>query len=211
MATNQIVCVVCGFENQQSWSFCGQCGRALDDQHFVDQGLPMDTLGKKEAKLLSSNLAPGEKVLCRAVGALGHSLVITDRRVLVLGSVFGPLGDKVRSYSLSAVSFITCQAGLVYSSLNMTVAGVLKTTWRDGRISVYPTPVRFLIRNAQKGKLERAAALVMELRCKPTPAASSVPSADILTQIAALARLRESGVLTPEELASKKAELLARM
>lgn len=47
---------------------------------------------------------------------------------------------------------------------------------------------------------------------RPTPLGTTAPSAaEILDQIERLGALRYSGVLTPEEFAAKKAELLARL
>lgn len=160
---------------------------------------------KHVVKFKSSHLAAGEKVAEWGDGYIGEmmgkgakqqhngSLIVTDQRVAFYRK--GLFGQVLESIPLKAITSIerksfmghrsirlhTSHDALEFKTFEKDVEQALVTAIESGRSAASPAPV----------------------------AAVAVPDAsDTLKK---LADLRDSGVLTDEEFAAKKAEILARI
>lgn len=61
------------------------------------------------------------------------------------------------------------------------------------------------------GTIVGLASSLMQQRAKPSTVGESTPKHDVVEQITKLASLHSAGILTDEEFAQKKAELLQRL
>ena len=83
----------------------------------------------------------------------------------------------------------------------------VRVDWVDGKQSLIRLPEQLFTHLTVVLRDRQAAAVVSPV----AGAAQSAPQLDVVEQIGKLAGLRDLGVLTDEEFASKKGELLARL
>ncbi|GAA1984366.1 hypothetical protein GCM10009838_52810 [Catenulispora subtropica] len=169
------------------------------------------TLGsKREIKKLPEHLMPGETVTFMAAGhySKAHGLIVlTDKRLLFLWHGF--TGSQMVDFPLAAVSSVETKTGMANGTLTIYSAG--KSSEIDhvlnGDLKLLADAIRQATTGARSGPAARSAAA-------PTPASPS-PDADITLdpteQIRKLADLHAAGILTDQEFATKKAELLGRI
>lgn len=154
-------------------------------------------------KAVAEHLDEGENIIESCFGAyetkiLGGDSVrngvflVTEKRVIFFGKKL--MGYDMESFPLTKVSAIEMSKGLMGKSIAMKMSGNdAKMKW------------------IQKGNPEGVVNYVREnMGEKAAPTAAPVAD-DIPTQIQKLASLKEAGILTEEEFATKKAELLAKM
>jgi hypothetical protein len=162
--------------------------------------------GRRELKMLDEYLWHDEIVSRLATGTLhgrGGLLVYTDRRLIFL--LHGLMSQRNEDFPLDTINSVSVKAGLVLAT-----------------ITVYSGGAKHEISNVQK---DDAKAIVSEVRDRlatrtrvsatgPQPSESQPPpqvQSDVLAQLKQLGELRDAGVLTDEEFAAKKTELLARL
>ena len=119
--------------------------------------------------------------------------LVTEKRVVFFGKKL--MGYDMESFPLSKVSAIEMSKGLMGKSIAMKMSGNdAKMKW------------------IQKGNPEGVVNYVREnMGEKVAAPVASTGSDDIPAQIQKLASLKDAGILTEEEFATKKAELLAKM
>jgi len=169
-------------------------------------------LPKKEAKQLLASLNTDEQVLGQLVGVRDQVVVATDRRVLILkhGAATGTaFGSKTTSYSYEQLTSVEVRTGLAGCILEVSAAGVAVAA--GGRVAnaVAPNAVTFA-----KKQLPDVHAMANKIRERINPGAVApvaVEAIDPLDQLPRLAALKDAGVLTDEEFAAKKTEILARL
>ncbi|MEX5235988.1 SHOCT domain-containing protein [Kocuria arenosa] len=155
-------------------------------------------MGKRELSHLRNILNPHERVLALAQGTyekLQSLVVLTDQRLVFLEK--GIVRESVKEFQLGAVSSLSLSKAWTGESLEFTASGAKGT-----------------ITQLQPGQGENFAAAYRQLRSTPakTAAAPAAPAApDVLGQLEQLGKLRDAGVLTDEEFAAKKADLLGRL
>jgi hypothetical protein len=187
-------------------------------------GYPMHPMGVKEKAQLAQTLLPGEKVLSQCVGMKGQTLVVTDRKVLIIktgwmaGTAFGA---KVTAFDYRTITSVEVRTGPLTGAISISSGGVAqrdRTYWDvNSPDGAYASPDAIPILKAQAPDFQKAAALIRELAATgSTHIASSQfttppPPADPIEQLKELAGLRDAGVLTAEEFDAKKAELLGRI
>ncbi len=182
-------------------------------------GYPMNPLGKKEAAQLALAMIPGEKVLSQCVGMKGQSLVVTDKKVMIIktgwmaGSSFGA---KATTFDFRTITSVEVRTGPITGAFSLSAGGVSqkdRTYWGQQGNDAYKSPDAIPIAKAQAPEFQRAAALIRELAARSLgsqqQAAPVAP--DPLDQLKKLAELRDAGVLTAAEFDAKKADLLSRM
>jgi hypothetical protein len=171
--------------------------------------------GGAEGKELQKTLGPGEQVLAWAQGKASATLVATDRRALVIkagvatGSWFG---KKSVSYGYPQISAIDMNTGLMDGYVEISSAGVTQKSRvsRTNQLTQADNIVPF--NKWSEGDFRKVVEVIRQKLYQPTaPQAAASSGQTIPDQIAALAQLRDSGVLSTEEFEAKKAELLARM
>lgn len=150
----------------------------------------------KELRSLENQLADGEQVrrLARGYYRSGIGLLaLTDRRLLFVRD--GLLAKTSEDFPFTRIASIACRHHrLGASDVIIAASGNAEKITQVNRSD--------------------SEALVNEARHlvgAPTSAPASEAAADIPTQLRQLADLRDSGVISPDEFAAKKAELLARM
>lgn len=158
------------------------------------------TLGsKREIKKLEDILHPGETVKSMVGGGYGGKtglLVLTDSRLLFYSD--GWTSQTHEDFPLAAVSSVGFSGGMLTSKLtihasgNVTdITGVPKT---DGK--QFAEDARVALQGARSGSADQPQAQAAD---------------DPMDQLAKLGQLKASGVLTDDEFAAKKSELLERM
>lgn len=158
------------------------------------------TLGsKREIKKLPEHLAPGETVAFMSGGRYDKAtglVVLTDRRLLFLRH--GLIGNQVVDFPLRSINSVQTKSTALHSALDVFASG------NRSEISHIP-----------KGDLKPLAdAIRAAMNTQPqTPPAvtKTATEPDTMGQIAKLAELHAAGVLTDEEFAAKKEELLKRI
>ena len=155
-------------------------------------------------KAVAEHLDEGENIIESCFGAyegqmLGQDtlrngvFLVTEKRVVFFGKKL--MGYDMESFPLTKVSAIEMSKGLMGKSITMKMSGNdAKMKW------------------IQKGNPDGVVNYVRENMGEKAAAPVAAPAADdIPTQIQKLASLKDAGILTEEEFATKKAELLAKM
>lgn len=156
-------------------------------------------------KAVQAHLDQGETIIASCFGAyetkrMGQDsvrngiFIATEKRVVFFAKKL--MGYDMESFPLSKVSAIEMSKGIMGKSINMKMSG------NDAKIKW-----------VNQGNPEELVSYVREHmgeNSAPQPATQAAAD-DIPTQIQKLASLKDAGILTEEEFATKKAELLAKM
>jgi hypothetical protein len=142
-------------------------------------------------------LHEGENVVDITTGvAQGRkaSIVVTDKRVVIFSKRLG--GFDVQDFAYGLLTGVDYKKGLALAHINLRASGDSAD-----------------ISQVQKHDVERIAEAIRHLMVAAHPSGSvgaAVPAAsfDFETEIRKLASLRDEGLLTEEEFASRKARLL---
>jgi hypothetical protein len=187
----------------------------------VEMAAPMHKLGKKEEARLKESLVPGEKVICQCVGPSGQSLVLTDRKVLIIKTGFmagSSFGGKVTSFDYKNITSVEVRMSPLAGAFQLSAGGIQasdKGYWGQGKDDAYKSPHMVPVLRRSQGDFQKAANLIRSMAAeagRPTHAASPQPTApDPLDQLKKLGELRDAGILTPEEFDAKKADVLSRL
>ena len=162
---------------------------------------------KKRAQILADAapvLMPGEQVVDATTGnalvtRLGQqtrrraTILVTDRRVIVFSKKLG--GYDAQDYAYGLLTGVDHKKGITGGHVNLRASGDSAN-----------------IQQVDKADVERIAQLIrdrMALSHQPaTAAAGSAPGASVADELAKLAQLRDSGVLSDEEFTAQKDKLL---
>ena len=153
--------------------------------------------GAREAAALSQFVYVDERVIELAQGVYDGNqgmLVLTTKRLFFFDKA--SFGAKVEDFDFRAINSLGHSTSLGGETIDISISGRMAqiTNVVHGRGGTFIQAFRDL-----RAENERPAA--------PTSAAPP----DVLEQIKKLGELRDAGVLTDDEFAAKKAELLARM
>jgi hypothetical protein len=163
---------------------------------------------KREIRRLQALLLDGEQVRELASGRYADKtgvVALTDRRLLIFSA--GMLSQDVAEFPVTSISSISTSGTLL------------------GKLTVHASGNIVQIEQLDKGRMN---ALAKALREPQSPAGGNAPSPataapaavaapapavkeDPLEQLKKLGELHDAGVLTDEEFATKKAELLSRL
>ncbi len=167
----------------------------------------MDVTNPKHQKWLtkaSPVLVEGEEILDMTTGMVkvrqmgseterNGSVLVTDRQVILFTTKIG--GYDVQDFAYGLLTSVDHKKGLVFGNLNLAAAG------DASHVSMIP-----------KTDIERVAQTIrarMALAHQPNTGIPTQPvEADLSEQIRKLAALRDEGLLTEDEFAAKKKQLL---
>ena len=174
-------------------------------------------LHKEINRVLDAQLAEGESV--RVVIAWYGVMVGTDRRVFVFqyNDKFHPLTPKlVGTFSYTMLSGVTMSMEGFYGHVELAgsdlgssmLAGGSHESW----ISASSIGIQRTLRGDRARAIEDGFAELRRLIEEAHRTKAQAPTSnDIVSQIRALADLRDQGIITAAEFEAKKTELLARI
>lgn len=179
----------------------------------------------KDQKLLDrakDHMEPGEQIIAAVLGAyeariMGSDsvrngvLIATDRRVVFYAKKM--TGYDLESYPYASISSIDQGKNVMGHKVTFYASGnKIEVKW----IKDMEKLARFM--NTAKANLHARTTMPHNPPPPPTVPATPAPpppvsgsSPDVMTQLKSLGELRDAGVLTEEEFAAKKAELLKRV
>jgi hypothetical protein len=170
-------------------------------------------LGKLGEKLLAQNLQTGEQVQAKLKGDFGQGFVVTNKRVLVIkygfqsGSTFG---GKCVSYAYSNITglHINKQAlkAMVQVLTPATQANVKLSYWgsRGSQNNAVESDYAVTFSSASMPLFQEAVRLARE----QMDSSNGNGATDGLDQLEKLADLKAKGIITEQEFAAKKRQLL---
>ncbi|ONI63302.1 hypothetical protein CSIV_14170 [Microbacterium sp. CSI-V] len=153
--------------------------------------MPASGFVRRDLNHLETHLADGETVDRIVSGTYDNAngiLVLTDRRLLFLNH--GILSQRSEDFPLEKISSVQFKGGMML-----------------GEVTIYTSNQQATIKNVAKPLGKTFTDAVRSRGSAPRAAAPP----DHAQQLAQLAELRTAGVLTEDEFAAKKAEILARM
>jgi hypothetical protein len=171
---------------------------------------------RRELRKLSKHLLTGERVRYLASGTVNRRqglVALTDRRLLVL--FHGMVPQSLEDLPLDSVTSIKEKAGVLLGTLTVLASNTTLVITNVSKIDMKA------LSNALRTRLSTGA--LPALPALEIPAASSeiddepptvdAPGGgnDVLEQLARLGELHEAGVLSDDEFADAKAQLLGRL
>jgi len=185
---------------------------------------------------LDESVLPGEEIELALEGMPGQAIVLTSTRVIIIkaGSASGAMfGRKTKGYGLEHVTSVEYSCGLTEGRIQLTVAGAVEQRqgWMSKRgfldelaasrqaetVCQFPARRKQLFQEAAK----TIQAAVMDARRGPaTPTSlNAAPSdrtppamrdaAPVEERLRRLAKLRDDGLISPDDFERKKQEVLA--
>jgi hypothetical protein len=148
-------------------------------------------LSAKEVKALPGILWEDEEIENAVQGYYNNSqalLVATNKRILFVDK--GIFSLKVEDFSYDKITTVQYETGLIF-----------------GKITIYASGNKSIIDNVGKSQAKNFSDW---LRNKITPSSKkeATPDSNLSSQIEQLASLRDKGILTEEEFAAKKKQIL---
>lgn len=152
---------------------------------------------------LLNDLAPalmeGEEVLDLTTGMVpvrrlgskterSGTIAVTNRRIILLTTKIG--GYDSQDFAFGLLSSVDYKKGIVFANLDLAAAG------DRTRVKMIPT-----------AEIERIAQLI-RAKMAEARAPASAPSQDVPGQIRELGKLRDEGLISPDEFEAKKRQLL---
>jgi hypothetical protein len=188
----------------------------------TEDGWPMvEPIPPKETKLFAATITPGEAVLGQLVGDYNQTAVATNKRIIVLksgfmvGATFGGLNTSFDYLNITAVEVRTT---LAFGYFELTAGGMRLPNGRGigAQTQQRELPNVISFTKSKRAEWDHFAGKVREMtHAAQAPSAGAWTSGGVESSIpkllSQLAELHAAGVLTAEEFATKKAELLSRM
>lgn len=182
---------------------------------FSETGWPMmKPLPEKEAQIAQQSMTEGEQQVGWMLGLHDQLALATDRRLLIVktgwlvGSAFG---HKSTSFDYRNLTAVEIRSTMAFGFFEVSAGGMSLPNAPKGRQKQQEMPNIVTFAKADGKHWERFAGKVREMAGSPGAPQVGAPAPDLTDQIRKLADLRDAGVLTEEEFAAKKADLLARM
>jgi hypothetical protein len=177
----------------------------------------------KLVQAAGEHLQPGEQVLASVLGTyvtrlMGSetvrtgSMLATDRRVVFYAKKLG--GYELESFPYGSISSFEQGKGLMGHTMTFFASGnTVHMKWiKDLKDMAAFTEA---VKERMNGSAAAAPAGLQNAgqapAAPPAPAAPAQPAQDPIEQLRRLGELRDAGIVTPEEFAAKKAELLGRL
>jgi len=176
----------------------------------VEMGEPKSKLRGGLGSAANSALADQELVVDEMEGLQGEAIVVTDKRVLVIKAGFSSgalFGRKVKSYPYHQITSIEVSVGLTLGRIQLSVAGTSEAWLRSDIVNLSQAENVVQISRAQLEDARRIAALIEE-RIAASQQPNQPSQLSLAGELAKLAELKESGVLSDEEFQAAKKRLL---
>lgn len=189
---------------------------------LTDEGWPMmEPLPKKEAALLAGTLTENEIVLGQLIGRFHQIAVATTNRLIIVKSGMmadSVLGNKTTSFAYQNITSIEVHATLTQGYFEISAGGMIVPNTNRMDKSTYrhhlPNVVPFFKSERERWDLFAGKVRLMASGERPEPKKVDNPNladSSIPGMIAQLAQLHDAGILSDQEFAEKKADLLSRM
>lgn len=179
-------------------------------------GWPKGAAGKE----LQQALMSGEQVLGWVEGRYSNYLVATDRRalIIIIGGATGQFfGRKVNSFPYTQLTSVDLRTGIFNGYVELGAGGV-QSRRLGGNIDQMTADNVCPFNKGQEKAFRQLTDILrqrihaaQQAQVNMAPMASAPAGPSIPEQIEQLAKLRDAGILSPDEFEAKKAELLARM
>jgi hypothetical protein len=186
--------------------------------YTYNDGWPfMQPLGAKETQLRNQNMIPGERVLGQVIASYGQAVVATTHKVLIVkcGMMAGQtFGGKATSYDYRNIMGVEVRTGFARGEFEVIVGGLATPAGNRNkdRVKAAESPNAVVFGSTDQKLFQSMAAQIRQMASQPLAASSSNASqAPIPEQIRQLAELHATGILTDDEFARKKVDLLKRM
>lgn len=171
---------------------------------------------RRELRKLSKHLLPGERVRYLASGTVNRRqglVALTDRRLLVL--FHGMVRQSVEDLPLDSVASIREKAGVLLGTLTVLASNTTLVITNVSKVDMKALSNALRTR-LSTGSLPALPALEMpaasaENDDEPSAVAEPAGGNDVLEQLARLGELRDAGVLSEDEFADAKAQILGRL
>lgn len=167
------------------------------------EGLPTKLGVRKELKTLPSHLNEGEHIAHLASGSYNGKaglIVATDRRVLFLSA--GMMGSQFEDIPFSKISSVQQSSGMMLASMVVHASGT------KAEISNLNKDMAKALAEYVRSRTGDQQSQPQTSQQPPAQVSTEVPEADVADQIRKLGELRDEGLLTDEEFAAKKKDLL---
>jgi len=172
-----------------------------------------EDLGKRGNKLIEDNIH--DKVIYALRGDFGQGLVVTDSAVYVLKWGFQSgltFGGRCTPYSYSNIITVQIQKKLTSKFLEIITAGnqdKALSYWasRGKSNNAIEAPNAVTFSNKSVNKFQ-AMATYLNDRVANAKSPHSHPSVDVTSELEKYAELHKKGIITQEEFAAKKKQLL---
>lgn len=175
----------------------------------------LDIVHGKSQELLEANLAPDDEPRVVIQGSDNSALIGTDRRVFIFkpGPGGGSTGSRLGSWDYRNVAGVQLRKGALLGDVTLDVPGAALT---NSRKAIQEAQNTFQLNRRQYAAAEQMVIKLRELiadwhttETAEMAAGDSIESA--LIQIGELDKLRDQGLVTPEEFKAKKLEVLKRL
>lgn len=184
---------------------------------YVDEWPMMSPLGKKELSLIQSNIGENEEILGIVIGNFNQAIVATKTRVLVIktGLMAGQsFGGKATSFDYGNIVGIEVRTGFAQGEFELLSGGLVhhQGNRNKDRVKVNESPNGLVFPKVDAPIFQAMATKIREMTAKSNAGTQNAPATESIPDaIKKLADLHASGILTDEEFAAKKKELLDRM
>ena len=187
-------------------------------QTTYNDGWPlMEPLGKKEAANLAQQLVANETILGQVIGNFGQAVVATTLKIVIVksGLMSGQtFGGKATTFDYRNIVGIEVRSGLVQGEFEILAGGLgnnQQSTLR-AKVNMAEQPNGLVFAKTDAPAFNALAGKIRErTTAAHAPVAPVAPESSAADEIAKFAALHAQGILTDEEWATKKAELLSRL
>lgn len=183
----------------------------------------MIALNPKFESAIKAALEPGEEVLVKLSGAFKEALVCTDRRVMIVKMGWGTgnlFGSNVFQLHYEHISSVEVKFGLLSGYFEMSAGGIqntMKSYWSQQKGSSPQTsPNCVSLNRILANQFREAVKFIMARKAERSGGSAQVSappstSEDPVAIIEKLGGSRERGLISDDEFAAKKAEIMARI
>lgn len=176
----------------------------------------LDIVHGKSQELLEANLAPDDEPRVVIQGSGGNSALIgTDRRVFIFkpGPGGGSTGSRLGSWDYRNIAGVQLRKGALLGEVTLDVPGAAPA---NSRKAIQEAQNTFQLNRRQYAAAEQMIIKLRELiadwhTTETAEAAAGDSIERALIQIGELGKLRDQGLVTPEEFKAKKLEVLKRL
>ena len=163
--------------------------------------------GKRELRKLQEHIWPGETVERMATGAYGGGLgllVMTDKRLIFLKE--GMLSSTLEDFPFDKITSIQWSTGMLTGKIQIFLSG------NKGEITNVDKTDGKAIAEAVRARISNLAAPPPAAHLPSTPPPPETPvTPSPLELMQQLEQMRNAGLISEDEYAAKKADILSRM
>jgi len=203
-------CPECGNTIQAAAKQCKNCGFPLK----LEIGGEINDEAVND--FISKSVIQGENILATAVGLSGDFLLVTNKKVVIIKKGFaawasGGFGLKTKSFIINHIASIDIHKRWVTCDLEIVSGGMVEKS-RGGFLDSAGSENIF---QSEIEHYDAMLSLVNKIRelidSTQSPQPVQATGLDIPSQIEKLASLMDKGIISNDEFAAKKQDLLSKM